>query len=135
MQKVAEPLLFCRWQNMRHSLRIWRILLLLPSAGTRSRSRWRKSKPSLNLMASYQIEFRRSALKELRKLDAKIIPRIMRAVKQLGTDPRPDSCRKLVGSEHTYRIRIGDYRVVYSVDDIILVVDILRVRHRREAYD
>jgi mRNA interferase RelE/StbE len=59
-------------------------------------------------MASYRIELRRSAFKELRKLDATIVPRILRAVKQLGTDPRPDSCRKLVGSEHTYRIRIGD---------------------------
>ena len=86
-------------------------------------------------MASFSVEWKRSAQKELKSLDRQAIPRIVDAVEALETDPYPLGSRKLVGSEHTYRIRIGDYRVIYNVMASQLVIEIIRVRHRKEAYD
>ncbi|OGV71200.1 MAG: addiction module toxin RelE [Lentisphaerae bacterium RIFOXYB12_FULL_65_16] len=85
-------------------------------------------------MASYRIEWRTSARKELRRLDRTVIPRIVDAVGTLATDPFPPGCRKLSGGEQTYRIRIGDYRVVYEVIGKCLIIEIVRVRHRKDAY-
>jgi mRNA interferase RelE/StbE len=85
-------------------------------------------------MASYRVEFRGSAERELRRADRQMVPRIVAAVDALAEQPRPPGTRKLAGAEHTYRIRIGDYRVVYTVDDSQAIVSIERVRHRREAY-
>lgn len=85
-------------------------------------------------MASWQIEFARSATKDLRGIDRKWIPKILAEIEILAEDPRPDGCKKLVGSEHTYRVRIGDYRVIYDIQDEALVVLIVRIRHRRDVY-
>lgn len=85
-------------------------------------------------MASYQIDWRSSARRELRRLPVGVIARIIESVTALGDNPRPEGCRKLTGSERTFRIRIGKYRVVYEVQDDGLLVLIIRVRHRREAY-
>ncbi|MGZ5477455.1 MAG: type II toxin-antitoxin system RelE family toxin [Thermoanaerobaculia bacterium] len=85
-------------------------------------------------MARYAVEFRRSAEKDLRRLDPTTQRRVLRATDDLENDPRPPGCRKLQGSENAYRIRVGDYRVVYTVDDTVLIVAIERVRHRREVY-
>ena len=63
-------------------------------------------------MASYAVEWKKSAGKELRRLYRSVIPRIVEAVGELATDPFPAGCRKLKGSEHTFRIRVGDYRVI-----------------------
>lgn len=60
--------------------------------------------------------------------------RVLRAVEPLAHEPRPSGCRKLEGGDGAYRIRVGDYRVIYTVDDAILVVAIERVRHRGEVY-
>ena len=85
-------------------------------------------------MAEYAVSFRRSAEKDLRRLDATVRRRVLRSVDSLVHTPRPDGCRKLVGSENAFRIRVGDYRVIYTVEDAILVVAIESVRHRREVY-
>ena len=85
-------------------------------------------------MDSLRIEFARSATKDLRGIDRKWIPRIVAQIASLADDPRPAGCKKLVGSEHTYRIRIGDYRVIYEILDDVLVVLIVRIRHRRDVY-
>ncbi|MBI4661324.1 MAG: type II toxin-antitoxin system RelE/ParE family toxin [Verrucomicrobia bacterium] len=85
-------------------------------------------------MASYRVEFRGSAERELRRIDPLMVPRIMEAIRGLAEEPRPSGTRKLAGSEQTFRIRVGDYRVVYTVDDEARMVSIDRVRHRREAY-
>jgi mRNA interferase RelE/StbE len=58
----------------------------------------------------------------------------LRAIDGLARDPRPAGCRKLIGSNDAFRIRIGDYRVIYTVDDAVFVIAIESVRHRREAY-
>ncbi len=85
-------------------------------------------------MASYRIEWKTSASRELKRLDRSVVPRVVEAVGQLSQDPFPRGCRKLKGSEHRYRIRVGDYRVVYQVAEERLMVEIVRVRHRRDAY-
>lgn len=85
-------------------------------------------------MATYSIIWRNAAAKELRHLDRQDLTRIVEAAGALADDPRPAGCRKLQGSEHVYRIRIGSYRIVYEVDDESNEVIVARVRHRRDAY-
>lgn len=82
----------------------------------------------------YEVQWKRSAEKELRRLDPQQIPRIIQAVSTLVDDPFPRGFRKLRGAERAYRIRIGDYRVIYQVDVKVNVVTIYHVRHRRKAY-
>ncbi len=82
----------------------------------------------------YAITFARSARRELEKLDESIVERIFPLIESLAENPRPPRCRKLSGVQNLWRIRIGDYRVVYSIYDAEKVVDIVTVRHRREAY-
>lgn len=85
-------------------------------------------------MATYQIEWKSSSLKELKRFDRKVIPRIVSAVGSLANDPRPSGVRKLRGSERSYRIRVGEYRVVYEIIDDRLIILIIRVRHRKNVY-
>lgn len=85
-------------------------------------------------MASYRIEVSRSAAKDLRKIDRQWIPKILTAIESLESDPRPAGCKKLAGSDHTYRIRIGDFRVIYDVHDDTLIILVVRIRHRRDVY-
>lgn len=85
-------------------------------------------------MASYQIEWKRLSVKELEKLPRQMIPKIVSAVDDLSNDPYPQGVRKLVGSEHTYRIRVGDYRIIYNVFASKLIIEIIRVRHCKDAY-
>ncbi len=85
-------------------------------------------------MAIYRIEWKRSAEKQLRKLPREVVARIVSAVTALATDATPPGVRKLVGSECSYRVRVGDYRVVYSVFHDLLVIEVVRVGHRREVY-
>jgi mRNA interferase RelE/StbE len=86
-------------------------------------------------MADYSITFARSARKELEALPNSLILRIFSKIESLGIEPRPNNCRKLQGFTNLWRIRIGDYRVIYSIDDNAKIVDIIAVRHRREAYE
>ena len=85
-------------------------------------------------MPDCTVDFRRSAEKDLRKLDSTVQRRVLRAIDRLAHEPRPPGCRKLVGSEDAFRIRSGDYRVIYTVDDAVFIVAIESIRHRREAY-
>ncbi len=86
-------------------------------------------------MAEYAITFARSARRELEALEAKVVGRIFQRIEALGTEPRPSGCRKLVGSKSLWRIRIGDYRVVYAIYDDQQSVDIVAVRHRKDVYE
>lgn len=85
-------------------------------------------------MASYQIEIKPSASKELEKLPRPMVARVVAAIIDLAGDPYPQGVKKLTGFEHTYRIRVGDYRVLYDVYENILVIEIIRVRHRKDVY-
>ena len=85
-------------------------------------------------MDSYKIDWKASAAKELKRLDRSVVPRITEAVAHLAEDPFPSGYRKLKGSEYTYRIRVGDYRVVYEVAEGRFALQIIRVRHRKDVY-
>lgn len=82
----------------------------------------------------YDIEWKRSAVKELKPLPRETIERVLKAVEALKANPFPSGFRKLSGVEHTYRIREGSYRIIYSVFASRLVVEILRVGHRKDVY-
>ncbi len=82
----------------------------------------------------YQVLVERSAEKDLKRLSAEMRPRVATALRRLAENPRPVGSRKLAGAKHDWRIRVGDYRVIYEVAESIRVVRIYRVRHRREAY-
>ena len=86
-------------------------------------------------MASYKVEWKRAAVKELRALPTEAIERILKAVEQLAMNPYPVGVRKLVGAEHNYRIREGNYRVIYTVTAATLVIEVIRVGHRKDIYD
>lgn len=84
-------------------------------------------------MASYKLAFRKSVAKDLRELPRKDLSRILKRIETLATDPRPQGSEKLSAQER-YRIRQGDYRVVYEVQDEAAAVLVVRVGHRREVY-
>ena len=84
-------------------------------------------------MAPFRLEWRASAAKELRKIDRHTIPRIVEAIEQLAIEPLPPGAKKLQGSDYIYRIRVGDYRIVYELDTAGRIT-IVRVRHRKEVY-
>lgn len=86
-------------------------------------------------MGTYRIEWKRSATKELRSLPTHMVTRIVEAVTQLSQNPFPPGVRKLAAAEHTYRIREGDYRVVYTVAASVLMIEVIRVAHRKDVYD
>ena len=86
-------------------------------------------------MAKYSIEIKKSARKELGALDDALFTRIDRKILALADDPRPAGCKKLRGYKDQWRIRIGDWRVVYFIDDDGKRVTIARVAHRREIYE
>lgn len=84
-------------------------------------------------MASYSVSLKHSVLKDLEPLPATDRARIMERIGALTDDPRPRGCEKLSALER-YRIRVGDYRIVYAVEDAELVVWVVRVGHRRDVY-
>ena len=85
-------------------------------------------------MDDYHVLFARSARKELEALADSVVSRVLRRVKALANDPRPPGCKKLAVSENLWRIRVGDYRVIYTIDDDAKLVDVVVVRHRSDAY-
>ena len=85
-------------------------------------------------MASYSLHWKSSAEKELKRIDRRMIPRIIKAVEALTENPHPAGSRKLQGSEHLWRIRSGDYRVIYSVDGDQLCIEVIKVGHRQSVY-
>ena len=82
----------------------------------------------------YRVFLERAAEKDLRRLAPSIHDRIIVSIRALADNPRPPGSRKLTGSENDWRIRVGDYRVVYEIADEIRVIRVNRVRHRREVY-
>jgi len=82
----------------------------------------------------YSIELRPAAFRALRKLDPHVRPRIQGAIALLAQNPRPPGARALRGRPGL-RIRVGEYRIIYIVEDDVLVVVVVTVTHRREVYD
>jgi mRNA interferase RelE/StbE len=82
----------------------------------------------------YTIVFARSAREELEDLSESAALRVLARIEALAREPRPHGCCKLTGSENLRRKRVGDYRVLYAIDDPGRLVDIIVVRHRKDAY-
>ena len=84
-------------------------------------------------MASYSIVFKQSVAKDLRSIPIKDVQRILNRIDSLAEDPRPAGAEKLSGDEK-YRIRQGNYRILYTIEDDIITVTIVKVGHRRDVY-
>jgi len=82
----------------------------------------------------YEVYLERAAERDLRRLPAEQFQRIISEIKKLAIDPRPAGCRKITGSKSDWRIRVGNSRVIYEIDDKEKTVRIMRIKHRREAY-
>ena len=84
---------------------------------------------------TYRIEFRPAARRDLKDLPRDVLDRVSRKISALAENPRPLGVEKLSGSEEDfYRIRVGDYRVLYRIEDKVLLIIIIKARHRREVY-
>ena len=84
-------------------------------------------------MAKYKITIKKSAAKELQEIPKRNLQKIVKRIQSLSENPRPSGSQKLSAQEK-YRVRQGDYRIVYSIDDKELVIDIVKIGHRREVY-
>jgi mRNA interferase RelE/StbE len=85
-------------------------------------------------MDAYKIEWKRSAVKDLDKAPKEIVVRLVRTIGELATNPFPAGVRKLFGTDHYYRIRVSDFRVVYGVYPDRLIIEIIRIGHRKDVY-
>lgn len=82
----------------------------------------------------YEVYLERAAERDLRRLPSGEFERVVAAIKALAYNATPPGCRKLAGSKSDWRIRIGDRRVLYEIDEGAKVVKVMHIRHRREAY-
>lgn len=85
-------------------------------------------------MANYKIEISKTAERQFTKLGEKDQLRIARVINQLAVDPHPQGCRKLTGYKDVFRIRVGNYRIIYSVEKKRLIIIILKIGHRKDIY-
>lgn len=83
---------------------------------------------------TYRVEVAPAAVLQLRKLDGVALRRVQAAIELLAEAPRPGGARKLVGGDGAWRVRTGDYRIVYEINDGALLVLVVAVGHRREIY-
>jgi mRNA interferase RelE/StbE len=86
-------------------------------------------------VAKYSLEIKHSAQQELDSLDDSVFKRIDRQILAFADNPRSPGCKKLRGYKDQWRVRVGDWRVVYLIDDGAKLVTIMRVAHRREVYE
>jgi mRNA interferase RelE/StbE len=83
---------------------------------------------------TYRVEVAPAVVRQMRKLDPAARRRIQAAIELLAENPRPQGARKLVGGDGEWRVRTGDYRVVYEIYDDVLLVLVIAVGHRRDIY-
>ena len=83
----------------------------------------------------YNVVITRGAERDLDRLDRAVLTRVAREIDAFSTEPRPTGCRKLVNQVNLWRVRVGDWRVVYEIDDAARAVRVVAVRHRSKAYE
>ena len=83
---------------------------------------------------SYKVELSRSADRELWRIIDPFRSRLFKAIKGLGQEPRPSGCKKLAGHKNAWRIRIGNFRVLYTIDDVVRIVRVESVGDRKDVY-
>ncbi len=86
-------------------------------------------------MGCYQIKWKTSAKKDFKKLDKTVIPKILKAVDSLVENPRPSGVKKIIDSYSTYRLRVGNYRVIYTICDEVLIIEVIKIGHRQSIYN
>ncbi|MBA2328369.1 MAG: type II toxin-antitoxin system RelE/ParE family toxin [Flavisolibacter sp.] len=86
-------------------------------------------------MKRYTVVVTQSAEKELQKLPVRMIEMIVGVLKSLEENPRPPGHKKLKGYKNLWRARVGNYRIIYAIDDIILLVDVREIGHRKDIYN
>jgi mRNA interferase RelE/StbE len=86
-------------------------------------------------VSNYSVEVKPSARKELEALPDNALARVVRKIDALGHAPRPAGYKKLKGYKYHWRVRVGDWRVVYVIDDAAKLVSVTRIAHRREVYE
>ena len=84
---------------------------------------------------SYNVLFKNSASKQFRRLPKNMLGKVASAIDELAEDSRPVNCKKLKDTTDTYRIRIGDYRVIYTMDDSIVTVEVVKVGNWKDVYE
>jgi mRNA interferase RelE/StbE len=82
----------------------------------------------------YEVYLERAAERDLKNLSAKYFHSIISRLRSLPRTPRPPGCRKITGSKSDWRIRVGDHRIIYEINDKARTVKVMRIRHRREVY-
>jgi mRNA interferase RelE/StbE len=85
-------------------------------------------------VANYKIEISSTAEKSLKKLPKNDVLKVVQSIQQLAISPFPEGCRKLKGEEHTFRIRQGNYRIIYEVINKKLTILVLKIGHRKDIY-
>jgi mRNA interferase RelE/StbE len=85
-------------------------------------------------MKQYQVVLSKTAEKDLSKLSAQVVNKIVPVIASLADNPRPTGCKKLKGFENLWRVRIGNYRAIYAIEDVILLVDVREIGHRKDIY-
>jgi mRNA interferase RelE/StbE len=86
-------------------------------------------------MKLYSVVLTQTAEKELQKLSSRTIEKIISLLKSMEQNPRPHGCKKLKGYKNLWRARVGDFRIIYSIEDVILLVDVREIGHRKDIYD
>jgi len=82
----------------------------------------------------HEIYLERAACDDIKRLPKGIADQVIAKIRSLSAEPRPAGCRKLKGSRSDWRLRVGDYRILYEIDDVSNRINVMRVKHRREAY-
>jgi len=85
-------------------------------------------------MSDFKINFKKSAIKELKKLPNKEIVKLTELIGKLAFNPRPFGCKKLKAYKNLWRIRSGNYRIIYSIEDKVLIIEILKIADRKDVY-
>lgn len=85
-------------------------------------------------MKQYNVVLSKTAEKDLYKLPSQIISKIIPALQSLENNPRPSGCKKLKGFTNLWRIRVGNYRIIYAIDEVITLVDVREIGHRKDVY-
>ena len=85
-------------------------------------------------MSTYNVVVKKSALKELKKLPKPTATRISILLKELAKDPRPSGCKKLKSYNNLWRVRTGNYRIIYTIEEQVLIVEVLEIGDRKAIY-
>lgn len=86
-------------------------------------------------MKRYTVVLTQTAEKSLHRLPGRVIEKIVAVLKALEENPRPTGCKKLKGYKNLWRVRVGDYRLVYAIEEVIMLVDVREIGHRKDIYD